>query len=67
MNSAGESADVPATVPDDMVAMAGLPLDVTLVSGWKSRPSLAIANSTRGIGNIEPSRLEKHTNPLVSI
>lgn len=42
-----------------MVAIAGLPLAVTLVSGWKSRPSLAMANRTRGIGNIEPSRLER--------
>lgn len=41
-----------------MVAMAGLPLEVTLVKGLKSRPSLAMANRTRGIGNIDPSRLE---------
>lgn len=52
---------VPATNPDDMVAIAGLPLEVTLVRGWKSRPSLAMANNTRGIGNIEPSRLEIQT------
>ncbi len=36
-------------------------MEVTLVRGWKSRPSLAMANSTRGIGNIEPSRLERQT------
>lgn len=48
-------------MPDDMVAIAGLPLEVTLVKGWKSRPSLAMANSTRGIGNIEPSRLKRQT------
>lgn len=48
-------------MPDDMVAIAGLPLEVTLVKGLKSRPSLAMANSTRGIGNIEPSRLERQT------
>lgn len=51
----------PATVPDDIVAIAGLPLAVTLVRGWKSRPSLAIANSTLGIGNMEPNRLERQT------
>lgn len=52
---------VPATMPDDMVAMAGLPLEVTLVKGWKSRPSLAMANRTLGIGNIEPKRLGRQT------
>lgn len=53
---------LPATTPDDMVAIAGLPLAVTFVKGWKSRPSLAMANSTRGIGNMEPSRLERQTS-----
>lgn len=52
---------VPATTPDDMVATAGLPLAVTLVKGWKSKPSLAMANRTLGIGNIEPKRLERRT------
>lgn len=45
-------------MPDDMVATAGLPLAVTLVKGWKSKPSLAMANRTLGIGNIEPKRLQ---------
>lgn len=55
------SSCTPATVPDDTVAIAGLPFSVTLVRGWKSRPSLAIANSTLGIGNMEPNRLERQT------
>lgn len=44
-----------------MVATAGLPLEVTLVKGRKSKPSLAMANRTLGIGNIEPKRLERRT------
>lgn len=52
---------VPATMPDVMVATAGLPLEVTLVKGWKSKPSLAMANRTLGIGNIAPKRLERPT------
>lgn len=54
-------APVPATMPDDIVAIAGLPLEVTLDKGLKSSPSLAMAKSTRGIGNMEPSRLERQT------
>lgn len=48
-------------MPDDIVAIAGLPLEVTLDKGLKSSPSLAMAKSTRGIGNMEPSRLERQT------
>lgn len=53
------AACVPATMPEAMVAIAGLPLEVTLHRGRKSRPSRAMANSTRGIGNMEPSRLKR--------
>lgn len=50
-----------------MVATAGLPLEVTLVNGRKSSPSLAMAKRTRGIGNMDPSRLERQTtNQTVS-
>lgn len=52
------AVSVPATVPDAIVDIAGLPLEVTLVKGWNSSPSLAMANRTRGIGNMAPRRLE---------
>ena len=56
---------VPATTPEDSVATTGLPLLLTLLRDLKSRPSRAIAKSTRGIGNMDPSRLGRgtHRNP----
>jgi hypothetical protein len=48
---------VPATTPEDSVATTGLPLLLTLLRDLKSRPSRAIAKSTRGMGNMDPSRL----------
>lgn len=48
---------LPATTPEASVAMTGLCLELMLLSGLNSSPSLAIANSTRGIGNMDPSRL----------
>lgn len=47
----------PAIIPEESVAMTGLCLELMLLSGLKSSPSLAIAKSTRGIGNMDPSRL----------
>lgn len=49
--------ELPATIPEEIVAMTGLCLELMLLNGLNISPSLAIANSTRGIGNMDPSRL----------
>jgi len=48
---------LPAPAPEARVAVTGLCLPLILLSGRKRSPSLAMANRTRGIGNIDPSRL----------
>lgn len=47
----------PATTPEARVAMTGLCLSLILLSGVNRSPSLAMAKRTRGIGNIDPSKL----------
>ena len=56
---------LPATIPEDNVAMTGLCLSLILLSGLKRSPSLAMAKRTRGIGNIDPSRLWKNSRSVV--
>lgn len=51
------SYSLPATTPETRVAATGLCLLLILLSGLKKSPSLAMAKRTRGIGNIDPSRL----------
>lgn len=58
--SFSESLSSPATEPEVRVAMAGLCLELTLRRTLKRRPSLAMAKITRGIGNMDPSRLCTH-------
>lgn len=50
-------AILPATTPEAMVAITGLCLSLILLRGLKRSPSLDMAKRTRGIGNIDPSRL----------
>lgn len=50
-------ADEPAATPEARVAMTGLCLSLILLSGVNRSPSLAMAKRTRGIGNIDPSKL----------
>lgn len=50
----------PATIPDDIVAMSGVfVLGLIRAKALKSTPSSAIAKITRGIGKMEPRRLNK--------
>lgn len=48
---------LPATTPETRVAVTGLCLLLILLRDLKKSPSLAMAKRTRGIGNIDPSRL----------
>lgn len=48
---------LPAITPEVSVATTGLCRALMLLRGLKSSPSLAMANNTRGIGNMAPSRL----------
>lgn len=60
----------PATTPEAKVAITGLCLSLILLSGVNRSPSLAMAKRTRGIGNIEPSKLEEgchDMNPHVAM
>lgn len=52
----------PATTPDASVAVKGvLVRGLILAKHLKSRPSSAIAQTTLGIGNMEPSKLVRET------
>lgn len=60
---------IPATTPEARVAMTGLCLSLILLSGLKSSPSLAMAKRTRGIGNIDPRRLQEkeHNSSIATV
>lgn len=48
---------LPAMTPEVRVAMTGLCLSLILLRGVNRSPSLAMAKRTRGMGNIDPSKL----------
>lgn len=60
------SATLPATSPDESVAMTGLCLELILLRGLKRSPSRAMANMTRGIRNIEPNKLPQTIVDIIS-
>lgn len=57
---------LPATTPEARVAATGICLLLILLRGLKKSPSLAMAKRTRGIGNIDPSRLWKKLDKITN-